>query len=211
MMRNGILPIFLKRENKYPVGVAVFFLAAVLYMTSNHFHVFPPRVLPMSWVDERVPFLPSTVWVYATQGLFFAAVYSTCRDMVNLNKAIYSLLALEILSVAIFWIWPTTYPRDRFPLPHDLNSATYYFFDWLRKTDDPANCFPSLHVSGVFLASFIFLDEQREKFPFFFVWGCLLSASALTTKQHYWVDAVAGVLLAVAMFWIFHRYISYRV
>lgn len=210
-MQNRSLPIFLNRENKYPIGWAACFFAAVLYMTSNHFHIFPPRLLPISWIDDSVPFLPSTIWVYGTQGPFFAAVYMTCRDMVNLNKSIYSLLALEILSVTIFWIWPTTYPRDHFPLPHDLNPATYYFFDWMRKVDDPSNCCPSLHVSGVFLASFIFLNEQRKKFPFFFVWGCLLAASTLTTKQHYWVDVVTGFFLAVAMFWIFHRYISYRI
>jgi membrane-associated phospholipid phosphatase len=91
-----------------------------------------------------------------------------------------------------------------------MDSATYFVFNALRTADTAANCCPSLHVSSVFLSVFIFLDDQRSKFPFFFVWGSLIAASTMTTKQHYMVDVLTGFLMALGTYWIFHRYVSYR-
>jgi len=94
--------------------------------------------------------------------------------------------------------------------PEDLDALTYYAFGNLRIADSPANCAPSLHVSGVYMSSFIFLDEQREKFPFFFTWATCIALSTLTTKQHYFIDIATGFLMAVIMYWIFHRLVNYR-
>jgi membrane-associated phospholipid phosphatase len=204
------LPIFMTRQNKWPVGVAVFIVAVALYLASNHIHIFPPQLLPMSWIDQAVPFLPNTVWIYISEYLFFVYVYASAKDMVNFNKYIYSFSFMQIVSVIIFWIWPTTYPRDAFPLPDDLNALTHWTFSNLRATDTPANCCPSLHVSSVYLSSFIFLDDQRKKFPFIFLWGTAIAASTLTTKQHYLVDVIAGFLMAVLCYWFFHKMVPYR-
>jgi membrane-associated phospholipid phosphatase len=207
---HGSLPVFMTEQNKYPIGLGLAFVATLLYMTANHFHFFAPQLLPMSWVDTLVPFLPNTVWIYVSEYVFFVAVYLTCRDLVNLNKYFYSFLVLQTISVLIFWIWPTTYPRELFPLPEDLNRITYVVFSALRITDTPANCCPSLHVSSVYLSSFIFLDDQKKKFPLFFLWGTAIALSTLTTKQHYLIDVVTGFLMAILTYWIFHKYISYR-
>ena len=188
----------------------MFLVAGILYLTSNHIHLFPPRLLPMSPLDHAVPFMPWTVWIYTSEYLFFAAVYVTCRDLVNLNKYLYSFIVLQSVSVAIFWLWPTTYPRDAFPLTKDIPWLTYELFKNLRTTDSPANCCPSLHVSSVYLSAFIFLDDQPKKFPFFFTWGTFIALSTLTTKQHYIVDVIAGLSLALITYWIFHRYFTYR-
>jgi membrane-associated phospholipid phosphatase len=67
-----------------------------------------------------------------------------------------------------------------------------------------------LHVSSCYLSSFVFLDEQRKKFPFFFAWATLVGVSTLTTKQHYIIDVVAGFALAVVSYWIVHRYLRYK-
>ncbi len=205
------LPIFMTRENKYPIGIALSVFAVILYLHSNHVHLFEPKLLPMYWVDTAIPFLPYSVWIYISEYIFFGAVYVTCKDLVNLNKYFYSFLVLQTVSVMIFWIWPTTYPRHLFPLSDNLDPITYYVFDALRKTDTPANCCPSLHVSSVYLSVFIFLDDQKKKFPFFFIWGSAIAVSTLTTKQHYLIDVVSGLGMALITYWIFHKYISYRI
>lgn len=187
----------------------LFFGAVAMYLPANHIHFFAPQLLPLFWIDRIVPFIPHTFWVYVSEYIFFAAVYITSKDMVNLNKYFYSFLVLQAVSVAIFWAWPTTYPRELFPLPPDLDPITAFSFGSLRAADSPANCCPSLHVSSVYLSCFIFLDEQRQKFPFFFFWGTAIAASTLTTKQHYLVDVISGFFLAVATYWIFHKYVHY--
>lgn len=204
------LPIFITRENKYPVGIVLAIVAAVLYLTSNHFHLFPPRLLPMSWVDNAVPFIPQTVWIYTTEYLLFLVVYVVCKDIVNLNRYAYAFLAQQTLAVLIFVFWPTTYPRDQFPLPEDLDPLTHLVFSSLRATDTPANCCPSLHVSSVYLSSFMFLKEQRGKFPFFFLWASAIAVTTLTTKQHYLVDVATGFIMAVLCYWVFDSLVSYR-
>jgi len=204
------LPLFINRENKLPVGAAMFLIAALLYLSSNRFHLFEPQLLPMTWIDRAVPFMPHSVWIYISEYIYFPLIYILCRDMENLNKYFYSFLGLQTVSVIIFWLWPTTFPRGDFPLPPDLDAATAFVFNSLRATDTPANCAPSLHVSSVYLSAIIFLDEQREKFPFFLIWGTAIAASTLPTKQHYIVDVVTGAMMAGFFWFIFHRWVPYR-
>lgn len=204
------LPLFLTAKNKYPVSIVVGIVATAMYLTSNHIHLFEPQLLPMSWMDRAVPFVPETVWIYVTEFFLFFGTYILSRDLRNANKYLYSFLALQTTSVFIFVMWPTTYPRDLFPLTDDLDSLTYALFSHLRVTDSPANCAPSLHVSSCYLSSFVFLDEQRKKFPIFFGWATLIAISTLTTKQHYIVDVLLGFLFAVTFYWIFHRWVPYR-
>jgi len=209
-IRRISLPLFITPENKNISGVLMFLAAAALYLASNHFFIFAPKLLPMFWADRSVPFVPGTVWIYASEYLFFPVVYWSCRDLVNLNKYLYSFLALQTVSVVIFWLWPTTYPRDLFPLTGEISPLTYSFFSFLRVTDTPANCCPSLHVSSVYLSSFLFRDEQKGLFPFFFTWGTAIALSTLTTKQHYLIDVVTGLLMAMIFYWFFHRRVEYR-
>ena len=207
---NLSLPLFLNRENRLQAGVILFLTAAALYLLPNHLHLFQPLYLPLTWIDRAVPFLPGTVWIYISEYAFFPLIYFTCQDITNQNKYIYSFFALQAVSILIFWVWPTTYPREAFPLPDTLDAITHFTFATLRQTDSPANCCPSLHVSGVYLSVFIFLDERREQLPFYFLWGTLIALSTLTTKQHYVVDVIAGFLLAVTFYWVFHRMMDYR-
>jgi membrane-associated phospholipid phosphatase len=194
---------------KYPVGALVFLLAFFMYHYTNHYPVFTPRELPYLWVDASIPFLPWTVLIYVSEYFFFAAVYLTCRDMENINKYVYSFLATQAFSCLIFLFWPTVFPRDLFPIPTDLPPFLQTVWRWLRIQDAATNCFPSLHVSTVYLSAYIFRDEQQEKFPFFITWGTLIALSTLPTKQHYFVDIIAGWLLSLVAYWLFHRKAKY--
>ncbi len=204
------LPIFMTRKMKYPVGFAMFAIAYVLYRMTNHYPIFPLTYLPMTWLDNAIPLVPWTVLIYVSEYIFFTVVYLTCRDPENINKYVYSFFATQFFSCVIFFFWPTTYPRDQYPIPADTHPFLMAIWNWLRTTDAATNCFPSLHVSTVYLSAYIFLDEQREKFPFFFIWGTLIAFSTLPTKQHYAADVVAGWCLSIAAYWLFHRKIQYR-
>lgn len=204
------LPLFLTRQNKIQAGVPFFIAAAIIYMITNHFPLSEPQLLPMTWFDQAIPLIPHTIWIYLSEYPFFLLVYASIRDFDNANKYLYSFITLTIFSAIIFEIWPTTYPRDAYPLPENLDWLTNFAFTTMRNADQPNNCCPSLHVSGVYLSVFIFLDDQRKKLPFFLTWGTLIALSTLTTKQHYLIDVVTGFLLAVACYWVFHRYVKYR-
>lgn len=204
------LPLIVTRRNKITAGALLWLFASAVYLTSNHFPIFEPQFLLMTPIDLAVPFIPNTLWIYISEYVFFVIIYLLCRDEENLNRYVYSFFALQTTSVLIFWLWPTTFPREAFPLPDDLNAATYFVFSNLRELDSPNNCFPSLHVSSVFLTSFIFLNEQKKKFPFFFCWAAAIAFSTLTTKQHYFVDVLGGLAMAIIFYALFHRMVAYR-
>lgn len=207
---NWSLPLFITPENKYRMGLLLAVLASTVYLTTNHIHLIEPRLLPMSWLDKMVPFIPETVWIYTSEYVFFVVVYFMCKDMVNLNRYFYAFLALQMSSVLIFTAWPTTYPRDAFPLPEDLDALTYLVFSSLRSADSPANCAPSLHVSSCYLSAFMFLNEQRRKFPFFLLWATAVAVTTMTTKQHYIIDVITGLIMSVIFYWIFGHLFTYH-
>jgi membrane-associated phospholipid phosphatase len=206
-----ILPIFLNRKNKALCCVLACILGATLYLLSNHILLFPARTLPMNWFDQNIPFIPETVWIYNSDMFLFICAYIVSKDMANLTKYLYSFLCILIFSVGIFVIWPTVYPRGLYPLSPTLDPWTAHMFTQLREVDSPANCFPSLHVSVSYISAFIFIDEQREKFPYFLLWATLVALSTLTTKQHYLADVLSGTALAMAAYFIFHRVLKYKV
>ena len=193
------------------MGILLAGMHCILYAPSNHFHLFEPKILSFSPLDLAIPFIPITAWVYFTEYLFVVVAYLGCKNLINLNKYFYSFLVLQTVSVIIFYLWPTTYPRELFPLiSSEMDSITYWAFSSLRVADTPANCCPSLHVSSVYLSSLIFLDDQPKKFPWFFLWATAVAISTLTTKQHYLIDVVTGFGMAALCYLIFHRRFSYH-
>lgn len=209
-MSRFALPIFLTSRNKYLLSILWVVIGATLYLTSNHFPIYPPQMLPLTQLDKSIPFVPWTVWVYNTEFFLFFSAYILSKDMVNANKYLYSFLTLQIISVIIFLFWPTTYPRDQFPLGDGVDHLTRSFFANFRNVDTPGNCIPSMHVGSVYISTFLFIDEQRKKLPFYFLWASLISFSTLTTKQHYFADVVAGFALAALLWVIFNRLVPYR-
>lgn len=204
------LPLFLTHKNKFICGAIWTAIASTLYLSNNHNPFFEPRLLPMTRWDQWVPFIPATIWIYLSEYALFFSVYFTAKNIRNLNQYLYSFLVLQVVSIMIFIIYPTTYPRELFPLPADLDALSHFAFSRLRETDSPNSCLPSLHVSSCYLSSFVFLKEQKKKFIPFFLWATLVGLSTLTTKQHYIIDVVAGLGMAIIVYAVMYRWVSYR-
>ncbi|NDG85851.1 MAG: phosphatase PAP2 family protein [Proteobacteria bacterium] len=199
------LPLFVTRNNKYFAGAVMYAIGYVCYYFTNHNPMFAPRELPFTWIDAHVPFLPYSVLVYISEYFYFAFVYILLSDRDNINKYLYSFLTLQLFSCTIFMIYPTIYPRELFPVPAGTPDWLAAIWTWLRQQDAATNCLPSLHVSSVYLSAFAFLSENKRKhFKVFFVWSTLIALSTLTTKQHYLMDIITGLLFALFFYNWFH-------
>jgi membrane-associated phospholipid phosphatase len=206
------LPLFVNKTNKYVAGSMMYGLGYLLYYLTNHHPSFTPRYLPMSWIDWHTPFLPYSVLIYVSEYFYFAAVYILLNNYDNINKYLYSFFLLQATSCTVFIIFPTIYPREFYPVPTELPMWLQSLWTWLRIQDAPTNCFPSLHVSSVYLSSFVFrTDGQKKTFWVFFIWATAIALSTLTTKQHYLADIISGLSLALVFYWWFHLQQEYEV
>jgi hypothetical protein len=185
------LPLFLNKRNKALSGWIVALGATVVYQLSNHIHIFTPSSLPMWAADEAIPFWPQTVWIYLSEYAAIFILYMMSDDDTNANKFLYSFATLQVL-------------------PADVDPLTRSALSFLRQIDTPASCCPSLHVASIYLTALIFLKEQRRKFPLIFALATAITLSTLTTKQHYIIDVLLGVVLALVLYWIFNVAVRYR-
>lgn len=210
MLMKLLLPVLIHERNKLFFMTSLYAASVFLYLVAGRFFLTTPTMLPFTFIDAATPFWPTSIWLYVSAYLFLIVAYFNITKLENLNKYFYSLMAMQLFAFLIFLVWPTSFPRDTFPLPEEMDVWSRYLFDIIRTTDAPTNCFPSLHVAWVFLATLTLYDESRTKFRIFLPWACLIAISTITTKQHYVVDGFAGIIVAGGFFWIFHRFFSYK-
>lgn len=199
------LPLFVTKKNKYLAGTLMYGCSYFFYFMTNHYPYFREHYLPLTWIDRGTPFVPYSVLIYISEYFYFACVYILLRNYDNINRYLYSFFLLQVFSCSIFALYPTVYPRENFPVPSDLPQWLIATWAWLRSIDTSGNCFPSLHVSSVYLSSFVFwTDGQKKLFWVFFIWATMIALSTLTTKQHYVADIVSGLGLSIIFYRWFH-------
>jgi membrane-associated phospholipid phosphatase len=76
---------------------------------------------------------------------------------------------------------------------------------FVRGVDAATSCVPSLHVADSMLAAFLMRRERPKLFPWLMTWAVAIAVSTLTTKQHYLVDVLTGIALALVAALTFQR------
>ena len=162
-----------------------------------------PTLLPLTQLDHWVPTLSWTVWIYYTHFGFLLFLFYYLKKTVALTETFYSMMLASLISFAVFFIYPTVYPRPDFDFSAEnpLNSWAIHALYWM---DQPTNCFPSLHVALDVVAVRGFFLEGRKFIPFAVLWALLIIASTLTMKQHYAVDLLGGFVVAGFSCWVSH-------
>jgi membrane-associated phospholipid phosphatase len=71
--------------------------------------------------------------------------------------------------------------------------------------DPPYNCFPSLHVAYSFVSALTCVRVHRRVGIAATVSAALVALSTVFTKQHYVLDVIAGILMAIVAYLVFVR------
>jgi len=151
-------------------------------------------------LDRAIPFLPWTWWIYFPHYVFGLVVMSVAmRDVRLVFRVVLAVLMGQLVSSAMYFVVPSTFPR---PVGvGDADAITAAAIQWFWGTDPANNTFPSTHVANACMAAF---GAWASRQPVLRWYSALVAVGVFvtvhTTKQHYWVDAVAGVGLAWAMF-----------
>jgi len=175
--------------------VLVFLWSSVLYIgyiLTNQFHLFTPHSLPMTGLDEAIPFLPWTIAPYLilVLGMYLFAFIDNEDDFIS---ALVALTIAVCINYLTYIIYPTTYPRPPLPQSTELGASLYH---WLVSIDTPANCFPSGHITTPAIGCWYLARHHTTLRPFLFITFLILSVTTLTTKQHYAIDIPAGLFTA---------------
>ena len=188
----------------YPYAVPTLVLAALVPMYMLVAAVTPGRTLfvPELALDRAIPLQPGWVLVYLSQWVFSFLPVFVVRGVELRRRAVLAYLTIVIAAYVGFLLYPTLGPR-----PDRVVGAG--FFAWVLSGvygfDPPYNCFPSLHVAYSFLAALTCHRVHRELGLAALLWAALIGVSTLFTRQHYIVDVLAGMAVALAAYLIFLR------
>lgn len=171
----------------------IFYFTIAALITTNEYNFLTP-------LDLKIPFIPEFIWVYHS---FIPIIALSLIGLVKSKRIFLSAIgafftAMVILS--LFYVFlPSYYPRDLWPTTTDTLS------DWLlnltRAIDAPNNTLPSGHNTFCWMIAFFMIPTTCAKkynwmLPIYFIWAALITTSTLVLKQHYIVDAIAGIILA---------------
>ncbi len=198
------LPAIRSVRGKYFAGVLTIVLTAVLYVVPNRLYGSSGTLLPMTLLDIAIPFWPASGVIYATTFAFLLGTFISIRDLSDASRFLYACLFAQVLAAACFALWPTTYPRELYPISTQLSPFGAALVRFFRDLDSPANCLPSLHVSATALCVAV-LNTRRHSIAAV-VAGLLFTLSTLTFKQHYVVDVLAGLALGLLAYFLFFRW-----
>lgn len=150
----------------------------------------PPLIVD-SALDQSIPFLPWTIWVYFA---FFPLIGWTAlvvRPDLFLRFVLAATLA-AVVAWACVLLFPISFERpDAASIAGEWHRRVFTFVHAV----DPAHIsFPSLHVAVTWICTFM-LWQRRHRLSLLLL-GAAISLSTLATRQHLVVDVAGGVALA---------------
>jgi membrane-associated phospholipid phosphatase len=167
--------------------------------------VFPVRVMPSCEIDRLVPFMPEAAAVYVSQFLILSVLAWLTSSKADLTALCKGIGLISGTSFLVFFFWPTCVIR---PVSQPGRDVIY---DNVVRFDGTENAFPSLHAGFAILiagyAVHVFRGWRLERILVSMAWlsSAAVLASTLLTKQHVFLDILAGSALGGVGYLYFAR------
>ncbi len=175
-----------------PGFIAIFFIGYFLLLK---FPAFPVTIMPMTMIDRLIPFSPSALPLYVSLWLYTQVAPGLIDDRRELISFGVAAGTLSFVGFACFFFWPTSTPTVRVDFAH------HTAFGSLKTIDAAGNACPSLHVAFAIFSA-IWIDRLLRQLggaalvrSLNWVWCIGIVYSTLATKQHVFLDVLAGVAL----------------
>jgi hypothetical protein len=198
-------------------------------------------------IDHSIPFLPKTIFLYYLSYLviflfpclfFIPKFFSKFQQhfiFQKINQFLYSLFITEII-FSLLWLIPIIYDHNQMQRYKSLgNNIIKFLFEWTSDTGflgfkDPLNlgaAIPSIHASPFILFTCFLWSCRKLRKDYLFTWfawisgiiALLIIISTVTTKRHYFIDPLLGLVFNLLIWkiiteWIrffpIHNYIFYK-
>jgi len=180
---------------KWMTGLGAATVQSAVYFAVGHARFARSTELLRTRLDDAIPFLPATAWLYLP---FYAAIFAIAlaafRTRAYFNRALLGFGLILLVGLVCHRFIAAVYPRPILYRPYP--DVSYAFMAWVQQIDPPGNVFPSLHVAHTSALALILHRENRRLGRVVIVMATVLALSTLTTKQHFVADVVSGLLLA---------------
>lgn len=179
------------------LGVANILLFWIVYVPTNHFNHDVYYHLYFPW-ELSIPFLKWMIIPYHSFNLLFLIpLFLLPRKNIKVLGASFAICT--IIAGISFTLFPSQIGFQRV-IPDGFTAPLYkYLFTF----DNTTNLVPSLHVTYVtlyFVSCVGYLKRKLTKIIFGLV-SLLIISSTLFTHQHHLLDIIAGMMLAVTVYW----------
>jgi membrane-associated phospholipid phosphatase len=174
------------------LGMTVFFIA--YFWVLNH-PLYPVTIMPLTAVDRLIGFWPGALPLYLSLWFYVSlapALLIVRRELVSYGVAA---VALSVLGLGIFLLWPTAVPRP------EVDWSQHPAFAFLQAADAAGNACPSLHVAfAVFTAVWFArllpqMGAGRIVRALNWLWCAGILYSTVAIRQHVFLDVLAGAAL----------------
>ena len=196
--------------NRIIITLALWAIVGGLYLFIGH-AVEPSGLREYIYLslDDAIPYIPATIYFYTLAFYVpLALAFVLIKGFDNFLLFNLTVLLGGCLNFLIFIFWPVgidvpqmnvayeivgNYPYEIWQIPGDWVSPMIQ--TWIHAIDSTNNTIPSTHINYAFILAFA---AQRDKSKwsgmlFFFAIGLMLVI--VTTKQHYFLDGIAGFVL----------------
>lgn len=185
---------------------AIMFLFFAAYFHLLRHPAYPSITMPLTAVDALVTFYPPSLLIYASLWVYVPLAPALLLGLRELITYGFWVVGLCITGLLIFYFWPTTL------LPYATNRGQYWGFDILQGIDAAGNACPSLHVATAAFSAYwldrVFKEMNIGVLGRFFnvLWFVAIAYSTMATKQHVFIDVLAGFALGTAFALLSLRY-----
>ena len=168
------------------------------YTYSNDAGVLSAQVTHFTPPTVAAPFLfqPWTAIIYVLGGSAIPLLpfyyYWTWR---RLATVLVSYAICSTIAVTCYLLWPVMITRPSYEGP----GVGLWLMRKVLSVDNAANCTPSSHVFYAVLAALLVHQKAIHRTPRIAIWTATAAVciSTITTGQHYFVDVISGVVVAL--------------
>lgn len=202
--------IWQRMRTLWPLKARLTFLLSLLflplYLLSSH-HIWRPLWHPpLTWLDRNIPYQPAWLWAYQSLYVVTATIPWLATTAFQLRRFVVTFWIIATVGLMTFVLLPVAAPRPAVvPLSPGMSLLLIY--------DGAYGDFPSLHAAFLVMTLAFGFRVMDRRVPVLVItlmltWAVAILYATLALKEHYAIDLLAGIVLALAADWIVWQDVS---
>ncbi|MBZ0271398.1 phosphatase PAP2 family protein [bacterium] len=153
-------------------------------------------------LDTRIPFIPEFVFIYVGLYPMYIYPYLLVRDAQFFKEFTSAYITVMVICFSIFVLFPVSIDR---PVIDPAESFTMWVLSLVYSADKPVNCFPSTHVAMTMMSALTIFEINRPWGLIAIFYALAIATSTLFVKQHYVLDVVVGIFIALMVYYVYYK------